>query len=76
MGLLVSSARVALSTTAGLGSPELSPRQKEGQKAPRKAKVAGAVLRGDTAWRCSGGWVREKGNRSPIGPVCWPELEG
>lgn len=51
MGLLVSSARVALSTKAGLESPELSPRQKEGQKAPRKAKVAGAVLRGDTAWR-------------------------
>lgn len=50
MGLLVSSARVALSTTAGLESRELSPRQ-EGQKAPRKAKVAGAVLRGDTAWR-------------------------
>lgn len=48
---MVSSARVALSTTAGLESPELSPRQKEGQEAPRKAKVAGAVLLGDTAWR-------------------------
>lgn len=48
---MVSSARVALSTTAGHESPELSPRQKEGQEAPRKTKVAGAVLLGDTAWR-------------------------
>lgn len=46
MGLVASDAPVALSTASGLESQKLSPRQREGPKAPARAKVAHAVLAG------------------------------
>lgn len=46
MGLVASNAPVALSTASGLESQKLSPRQREGPKAPAQAKVAHAVLAG------------------------------
>lgn len=41
LGLVASSTRVALSTIAGLESPELSPRQREGREVPSQANMVG-----------------------------------
>lgn len=41
VGLVASSTTVALSTTAGLESLELSPRQREGPDVPSQAQVVG-----------------------------------